>query len=733
MREKLLRYAALLVIVFGIIGTIMHFKQNDTDTHRYVPQETWNVMVMYDVTGSVREADKNRVMQDALNAFVRYLDDTSAEQRSTVNFGISTFDMTTESKWKLGPVEGKASDIEAVISGIGYNETADNTNDIAMALRYALDEIEGCRNNTEDVKSIIIMITDGENLVHEDLEGAINEYNLFADAEKLNCEVFFISPNSNNRITVEGSFENIKKLAKDFRFGRMFFYNISAEIGLENYIVTEKKDLMIKMLSLVNAAVSGREVELTEGGFDIRPEEKWDTLELFTQVSIDYDVNKLEIVDPDGEVCKEGVNADFSIETKREGEAKFVLVQMRKLKEGHYIVNLNDQNVESAKDDKSDSLISGEILENEEKFSSRMLCFRKRNYDYNVSGELVQNNDDYKGNNSVSHVNGHEFNVPFLYKIVVTPVLNDVDFLDEDVIGAIKKNNPHFYLKKSPKNLDVWNYLKIKKDSNTRGISLTYDKDEKGFVGYVPVMNDGDYSVKVCLTRGYKTDTFDYDFNCNTGIIKEFASEKPSWEYNQKLLPYFLEDYISIGDSVHGRSINVERVEVNGSQVNADQKGIFVQQRVIPVIFYKVVGTDREYGDKWIIRGTAIIITRIHIILLMLVLSAILSKWIFWNRGNCKYHVTFYEKNGKDEIYTNIYDIPRGTWISWLVLVKAALEDTHNEERYKKVSECVNENRKELTRSKFKRIGLFKFKYQDSGSGQKEVRTTDARIKIQIV
>lgn len=727
MRKKLLICAALLIIVFGII-----FRQNDTDTHRYVPQETWNVMVMYDVTGSVREKDKNRVMQDALNAFVRYLDDASAEQGSTVNFGISTFDRTTKSKWKLGPVEGKSSDIEAVISGIGYNETADNTNDIAVALRDALAEIRGCSIDTEDVKSIIIMITDGENLVYDDLEGAINNYNLLADAEKLNCEVFFISPNSNNLITVEGSFENIKKLAKDFRFGRMFFYNMSAEIGLENYIITEKKDLMIKMLCLVNAAVSGREVELTEGGFDIRPEEKWDTLELFTQVSSDYDVNKLEIVDPDGKVCEEGVSADFSVETEREGEVKFVLVQMRKLKEGHYIVNLNDQNVESDRDDKSDSLISREILENEEKFSSRMLCFRKSNYNYKVRGELIENKDDYKGDNSVSHVNGHEFNVPFLYKIVVTPIISDVDFLDEDVIGAIKKNNPHFYLKKSPKNLNVWNYLKTKKDSRHKGILLTYDKDEEGFVGYVPVMNGGDYSVTVCLTRGYKTDTFDYDFNCNTGIINEFASENPSWEYNQKLSPHFLEDYISIGDSVHGRSIYMESVEVNCRQVNANQKGIFVQRRWFPVIFYKVVGTDREYGDKWIISGTAIIITRIHIMFLIGVLSLLLSIYIFWNRGKCTYKVTFYEEGGKDVIDTYPFIIPRGKWITWLTLAEAALEKIHDEETHKKVSECLNKNRQELKKNKFCRMGFFKFKYQDDSSHEKVIKTTDSRIKIKV-
>ena len=120
-------------------------------------------------------------------------------------------------------------------------------------------------------------------------------------------------------------------------------------------------------------------------------------------------------------------------------------------------------------------------------------------------------------------------------KLVIIPEIEGVKSGEEEtikkaVIGEVKKNNPYCY---SDSIRDLWKYYSSndkRKPEDVIGLRLTYDENEGGFVGYIPILTDKKYPATICMTMGYNTKTYDYVIEAENGITKVSGDDKVLYE-----------------------------------------------------------------------------------------------------------------------------------------------------------------------------------------------------------
>ena len=704
-----------MIIVLGI------YNNQEKGAKNIVPQERWNVMILVDASGSLKVLDgdnPNLDINDALSFAVRRLKMVSKESgaRVQVKLGIQPFDIDIKNDEAILPFALINSETAESIQ-IPYDNHHTGT-DIKEALKHALGEMKKEQDYDELTRNIIIMFTDGEEAKVKrsvSLEKALKDEQALAD--ELNCEVFFISPNTyNNGFEKEGNLGNIEKLSAGFQFGRMYFCDSGVECELDNYIVTKDASLIMKMLELIAQIVSGKEIELidmkssysTSQGktvpcYELDVDNSTDTIELFFQNLDKDDVNKIKVFRIDN-----GKEIHYRVENNDDNS---VLIQLLDIQEGSYRIetkdwpNKVDEYVES-----EDTQLAKKILEHEEEFARKIICLRKSSFTYNVKSELVQNIYNQKGESRL--IDGREFNVPYLEKLVVIPVLDGKEVQDEKVLRTIDRNYPHFYVK-APDSLNLWNYCTNQVDGNDSRLSLSYDEKENGFIGFIPVMDNGEYTVKICMTRENKTDIIEYPFDCKS-MIFQTKDGQSSWRYDDGCSVHLTEqgELFTVGKELWRRVITLdkENVTFRGKTVECNENTLTIKDSMLPYLGkYEVHGKD-QVGDNWTITGTVWVLPlRNMVYIVAVIITIILLYLIYLAKWNCTYKVII--SDGGDELSANNVDFPRGKYFTMDVLVEHALALKKFEEKdCEKVEEVLKENKEQLHKNVFVRKGILKSK-----------------------
>lgn len=699
---------ALIIVVVVLIVKIS-FESITKKQDIIEPNEDWNIYVLFDISGSMgagEEKGQGTNSKKALKEFIDILRYVSCNDAcaSDVCFGMSIFDKEVKTFEELGPIKNKnVANISDRITDIPYDEIngPSNGSDIGKALKYAVTELkendENKKKRDEEKRNIIVMFTDGKidkvdvKKSEKDLQEAMLE------SRKINCELLLISPNQKNVFVEEGDYERFIELAQSMRFGHMYFnniksYNIKPHEGIldktfENYIITQDRALMLKMMLVACAAVTGGEVELVNEEFYISESELGDTVELYILNEGAINLEEIKVIDPDGEMCKtEPIR--IADETK-----DFVIVSMKPLKEGKYTIEypFNKPVAYSRGDLKAEQFELTDTIEIKEKeFCQKIICIRKRNLKYKVTSETVKNGD-YNVKSSVNDIkppfdiiDGRTFNVPYYEKLVVMPVIEGEDSYNiEDANDAIKKdiakNNMFFYFDNIE---DLWKYCSLSssiESDNIKGLSLTYEEKEGGFVGYVPIMEDDKYTVTINATLGYKTGILDYQFKTHKGISKK-SSDNDTCEYEYDQRKSFINtnnrQSFSVGEDLYGRSIVLSNVTVCGKRKNSFHNNI--QVGCFCIGNYMASGEDLEYHDKWTVHGT------IYAIPVKWIIYVILSGLFIWcfcvkrEQGYFTLTLAWEDKSKSEPIKADSVRIPCGkyhTVYSLIHIAKGAMSE----------------------------------------------------------
>lgn len=729
--DRIMKKTNWLWFVFIVLPMIIvpcFYKYQESGAKNIVPQERWNVMILVDASGSLKVLDgenPNLDINDALTFVVRRLKMVSKESgsRVQVKLGIQPFDIDIKNDEAILPF-ALINDDTAESIQIPYDNNHSGT-DIEKALNYALEEMKKEQDHEESSRNIIIMLTDGEEAKVKrsvSLKEALKDERVLAD--ELNCELFLISPNTyNNGFEKEGNLGNIEDLSADFQFGRMYFYDSGADCELDNYIVTKDASLIMKMLELVVQVVSGKEIELidkkssysTSQGktvpcYELEVDNSTDTIELFFQDLDKDDVNKIKVyrIDDEKEIY-------YRVESTEDNS---VLIQLLDIQEGSYRIetkdwpNKIDEYVESENIERANNL-----LEYEEEFARKIICLRKSNFTYNVKSELIQNIDNKQGESRL--IDGREFNVPYLEKMIVVPVLDGKEVQDEKLLHTLDKNFPYFYVK-APDSahgfdvLNLWNYCTGQVDGNDNRLSLSYDEKEKGFVGYIPVMDNGEYTVKIYMTRGNKTDIIEYPFDCKSKIFQTKDGQR-SWRYDDGCSIHLTEqgELFTVGRKLWGRDITLDKKNVTfrGKTVKCNENTLTIKGACLPYKGkYEVRGKD-QFGDNWTITGTVWVLPLRNMVnSVAFIFAFFFSICIYWVRWNCTYKIEITKDKGKP-IKTDKVNFPRGKYITMDVLVEHALAlKKIKEEDCGYVEEIIKENKEQLQKNVFVRKGIFRSK-----------------------
>lgn len=734
----------LILITIMVVYVYMKWKSASCGTE-CIPRERWNVMIMVDASGSLKELDDRNSdldINDTLNDFIDRLYNASQESGVKVKLGIQPFDVDVKDKAirQYSFIDNKEESANTI--SINYDLDSSGT-DIEKAMNYALNELKKDQDESELMRNIVILFTDGkEDKINRSmsLEEALKDELQLAD--KLNCELFIISPNTmKNGYEGEGDLDTIEKLSEEFRFGRMYFYNSATDCELVNYIVTKDAGLIMKMLELVAQVVSGKEVELldkkssrvasmdkTVACYEFDVEDSEDTIELFFQNLDKDDVDKIKVVRIDDE-------KEMNYRVVRT-ENNSVLIQLLDIEEGRYRIETKDwpgdtKEFKSAKDVE----LAEKLLKQEEAFERKIICLRKSKITYNVKSEQICNDTNYQGESRLA--DGREFNVPYLEKIVVVPMLNGEEVLDEKVLRAIDGNYPHFYIKApdppdGTDKVDLWKYWDNQVARSIRGVRLSYDEKEKGFVGYVPVMSEGQYEVNICMTRGNKTDIIDYSFECKSGISQTFG-EAQSWKYEEDFSIHAIEagEFILVGKELCGRDIilDKENVTYQGNTVMCVANKFAIEKTWYPWPgIYEVRGKD-QFGDKWTINGTVWVLHLGIIVLVgMIIIACWISYLIFWVRGDNTYEIVI---NDNGERQAKDVPVPRGKYLSIYELIEHALELNMFEDKDREsVEKYVKAHKKELQWKVFVRKPKQRYAYKGDGSNSGYCKVDSVKIKI---
>lgn len=726
------RIIALILILITIMVVYVYMKWTSASCGtECIPRERWNVMIMVDASGSLKELDDRNSdldINDTLNYFIDRLYNVSQESGVKVKLGIQPFDVGVKDK-AIRPyslIDDGEEDVKTI--HIPYDTNHSGT-DIEKAMNYALNELKKDQDESELTRNIVILFTDGkEDRINRDesLEVALQEEMKLAD--ELNCELFIISPNTmDNGYEGEGDINTIEKLSEDFRFGRMYFYDSSAECELVNYTVTKDAGLIMKILELVAQVVSGKEVELLDKKssratsldktvayyeFDVGDSE--DTIELFFQNLDKDDVNKIKVVKIDN-------GKEINYRTEMPPGDNSVLIQLLDIQEGRYRIEVKDwpSNTKEFNNDKETKLAE-KLLKQEEAFARKIICLRQSKITYNVKSEEICNDINYQGESRWA--DGREFNVPYLEKIVVVPMLNGEEVSDEKVLRAIDGNYPHFYVSVpdppyGTEKVNLWKYWDNQAVRNIRGVRLSYDEKERAFVGYVPVMNDGEYTVNICMTRGNKTDVIDYSFKCKNGI-SQTVGEAQSWKYKENFKFYLIEmgELFPIGNELCGRDIilDKENATFQGNAVKCVANKLDIEKTWYS---YEVHGKD-QFGDKWTINGTVWVLhLGIMVLVGMFFIAILISYWIFWVRGDNTYEIVI---NDNGERQAEDVPVPRGKYLSIYELIEHAMELNMFEDKDREgVGKYVKAHKKELQWKVFVRQGVRRsnWRYVYTGEG----------------
>lgn len=738
-----------IVLLMIIIVPCLYRKQENgiNSINNIVPMERWNVMVLVDASGSLKVLDGDNLqldINDALTFVVRRLKMVSKEWESEdieskeseskksgpkvqIKLGIHPFDLHTKEHAAILPFALINNDTKGTESiQIPYDDYHTGTN-IEEALNYALGEMKIEQDYDELTRNIIIMFTDGkEDKLErsESLEEALKDERVLAD--ELNCELFFISPNTGeNKFEGEGDLDTIEKLSADFRFGRRYFYDSDADCELDNYIVTKDASLIMKMLELVAQIVSGKEIELideklsynisqskTVPYYEFEVENSFDTIELFFQNLDEEDEDKIKVFRIGDEK-----SIDYSVE-RMEGNS--ALITLLDIQEGSYRIETTDwpRKIDEFNEGVNTEL-ANKLLEYEKKFARKIICLRKSNFTYNVKSELIQNVDNQQVNSRL--IDGREFNVPYLEKIVVVPVLDGEEVQDEKVLRSINNNFPHFYVKDSAL-LNLWKYCTNQVYGTDGRLRLSYDEKEKGFVGYIPVMDNREYTVKICMTRGNKTDIIEYTFDCKGKIFKTKDGQN-SWRYDDGCSIHLTEqgELFTVGRKLWGRDITLDKEDATfqGKAVECNENTLTIKDTYVPYKGkYEVHGKD-QFGDNWTITGTVWVLPLRKMVYCAAAFFAIvLSFWIYLAKWNCTYKIEVTEDSGKKLSSKNV-DVPIGKYFTMDVLVEHALaQKGFDEKECERVGSILKENIEQLQKPVFVRKGVRRSKrrYEFPGS-----------------
>ena len=292
---KCIAYIALIIVVVVLIVKIT-FESITKKQDIIEPNEDWNVYVLFDISGSMgvgEEKGQGTNSKKALKEFIDILRYVSCNDAcdSDVCFGMSIFDKEVKTFEELGPIKNKNA-----VTELKKND-------------------EKKKKRDEAKRNIIVMFTDGKIDKVDDIEQSEKDLQeAILESRKINCELLLISPNQNNVFVSEGDYERFIEIAQSMRFGHMYFNNIKSydikphegilDKTFENYIITQNRALMLKMMLVACAAVTGGEVELVNKEFYISESEIGDTVELYMLNEEAINLEEIKVIGPEGEMCK---------------------------------------------------------------------------------------------------------------------------------------------------------------------------------------------------------------------------------------------------------------------------------------------------------------------------------------------------------------------------------------------------------------------------------------------
>lgn len=667
--------------------------------------DSYNILLLIDKSGSMNGTDRNRLALSAACQFVDQLCTTYRELSSVTNVSVIAFskDQETISPFVCLNSEANTNYLKSEIRSIKYDKVNTGGTDLGTALNEAAECLK--KQSNDDQKNMIVMFTDGYSENVRDVEQSEeNLENAITIAGNLECEIFIVGLNQDNKITEQGQNEiyYIADTAQiDEGIEEKALNDPYAKGEKVNYLITDNIKNVRMFYGRIYAKMIGSIIEFVDNHkFSVLP---GGVLEADVTVYSDVKIRKVEVLDPDGNVQKEDGETYFS-----SGDDYYKIIKIMMPKIGVWEVH---------------------VTTDDDSYMTYVVQF------YGVEAAITATWDKAPENSGLDR--------DYAGKVIITPMYKGEKYQDSE---WAKNVNGEFTVTAFDKK---------------KTYDLEYFSDTKEFVGYFPV-ETGTYHIEGRLIGNSMKRTAECTLNVN--IPDLFIGEEHLFPLENiyvkkgKTVDVDLDKITAIAGLV------VQNTTVE-SALNGDDSATIVsavnEKNILKITGQKdgnakiVVEATDSKGNVWKITGEVIVEyawSWYHYIMAAFLLIMILVAIAYWKGINehveGRFDVTVKISEQSERKYAGalktweISNYPKGKSFSlWRLIEKEvkileclAKEDLESQEIY---NQLIEEKRtlksKKILIHGGKKGSRRNYKLQESGSGGKVKLKNDLFVTIKFV
>lgn len=248
---------SVIMLITLIVPKIPSRADGEIKSSSNVLNDKYNIMLVIDKSGSMKETDRDELALDAASMFIDQLDTNDCK------IGAIAFDTDTELISE--PIDIRDSNSKQTLKNAIVSIKYGNKNtDLGKAVNYATDVLS--QNSEADRKNLIVLFTDGytdgkdvdkvesQNLMDKGINTAKNE---------LNCEIYVVGLNYGGNSIEEEGVQEISNISRNTQVGDgvepPYSLDTNSGSGKVNYKITESAYEVYTFYQDIFAKLNGTE------------------------------------------------------------------------------------------------------------------------------------------------------------------------------------------------------------------------------------------------------------------------------------------------------------------------------------------------------------------------------------------------------------------------------------------------------------------------------------------
>lgn len=298
----------MLVCLFVLQSSMPIFAATDNKQAQAMSTATsdkYNIELLIDKSGSMNATDEKRLAKSAACQFVDQMCTASndlLDMSAVTSVGVMTFSQTTKIVTPITSLDTTTNTnyLKSEINNIQYDPVNTGGTDLSVAIYDALKQLEKTSVNGE--KNMVVLFTDGfsENVLNQkNSDDSLTK--AFDLAKKLECEIYVVGLNYNDKIKAEGRQEiyNLSNTAqREEGISKKADDDKKATFNEVNYLITSSIGDVREFYGRIYANMINSELVYIENHEFIV--DSTGILEADVTVYSNSAINNVVITDPDG-------------------------------------------------------------------------------------------------------------------------------------------------------------------------------------------------------------------------------------------------------------------------------------------------------------------------------------------------------------------------------------------------------------------------------------------------